>query len=96
MKVTQCAQESSAELELVQKQLSTLQVSLSGKDLELEEAKKSYGDLKESFESLKDEQEDLLIMLTDQEEKVEKYKKICKQLGHPVESSSSDEDENDK
>lgn len=81
------------DLELVQKQLSSLQVTLSGKDLELEEATKSYGALKESYDGLKDEQEDLLIMLTDQEEKVKKYKKVCKELGHQVESSSSDDEE---
>ena len=82
----------------VQKQVSALQVSLSEKDLKLEESEKSYKSLQESYEGLKDEQEDLLIMLTDQEEKVKRYKKICKDLGHQGEmsdSSSSDNEDGD-
>jgi len=86
---------SSHELELVQKQVSALQVSLSEKDLKLEKSDKSYKSLQESYEGLKDEQEDLLIMLTDQEEKVKKYKKICKDLGHQGEMSDSSSSDNE-
>ena len=75
--------------------MSALQVSLSEKDLKLEKSDKSYKSLQESYEGLKDEQEDLLIMLTDQEEKVKKYKKICKDLGHQGEMSDSSSSDNE-
>ena len=81
--------------DIIQKQVSALQVSLSEKDLKLEKSDKSYKSLQESYEGLKDEQEDLLIMLTDQEEKVKKYKKICKDLGHQGEMSDSSSSDNE-
>ena len=48
--------------------------------------------LKEAFESLQNEQEDLLMMLSDQDMKLRKYRKILKNLGQIV---SEDEEEED-
>ena len=85
----------SQELENVQKQLSSLQVSLSNKDVELEASGKKYLELQESLAALKDEQEDLLIMLSDQDGKVKKYRKKCKELGFVFEGSSEEDEDSD-
>ncbi|KAL5018601.1 hypothetical protein ScPMuIL_004323 [Solemya velum] len=46
----------------------------------------------EELETLKKEQEDLLVLLADQDNKIEKYKSKLKELGHEVEEDEDDDD----
>jgi len=55
-----------------------------------EDKENEYAKLKESFSTLQSEQEDLLMMLSEQDVKLRGYKKIIKGLGHPL---SEDEDD---
>ena len=52
-----------------------------------EELSKKDGDkdkVKEELETLKKEQEDLLVLLADQDTKIDKYKQKLKELGQEV------------
>ncbi|BFZ03569.1 hypothetical protein BsWGS_06608 [Bradybaena similaris] len=66
----------------------------------LEEEKGSFGEetkkLKEELDSLKKEQDDLLVLLADQDAKIDKYKTQLKALGQQVEDDDDDDgDEGD-
>ena len=45
---------------------------------------KEHQELKEDMETLKKEQDDLLVLLADQDTKIESYKNKLKELGHQV------------
>ena len=49
-------------------------------------------DLKSAYETLQGEQEDLLLMLSDQDTKLNEYKKKLKSLGHPILDEEDEED----
>ncbi|XP_060552490.1 general vesicular transport factor p115-like isoform X2 [Ruditapes philippinarum] len=48
--------------------------------------------IKEELETLKKEQEDLLVLLADQDTKIDKYKQKLKELGQEVEDDDDDDD----
>ncbi len=96
---------SAIEIRNMQSQLEALHAALATKDEEIERLKveavnlKSNGhqnggsseDLKATLESVQAEQEDLLIMLSDQDGKLKEYRKRLKALGQPVEDDDEDE-----
>ena len=92
--------ESSAEIEIknLQKQIEALQNTLAKKEEQVEELKQNHNhhpvngenDIKSAYETLQSEQEDLLMMLSDQDSKLKEYKKRLKALGQPI---LDDEDE---
>jgi len=52
-------------------------------------------ELKEAFTALQNEQEDLLMMLSDQDLKLREYKKKLKNLGQPVSDEEDLEEDDD-
>ncbi|XP_053393471.1 general vesicular transport factor p115-like isoform X2 [Mercenaria mercenaria] len=52
--------------------------------------------VKEELETLKKEQEDLLVLLADQDTKIDKYKQKLKELGQEVEDDDDDDDFDDE
>ncbi|XP_005090245.1 general vesicular transport factor p115 [Aplysia californica] len=60
-----------------------------------EEKQNAGGDLREEMETLKKEQDDLLVLLADQDAKIDKYKTKLKELGQEVEDDDDDDDLDD-
>ena len=86
------------EIKNLQKQVEALQNALARKENEVEELKQNNNhpvngeenDVRNAYETLQSEQEDLLMMLSDQDSKLKEYKKRLKALGQPI---LDDEDE---
>ena len=76
---------------------SSFRTALAAKDAEIERLKIPTPanddvdiDLRGEFESLKAEQEDLLLMLSDQEATINDYKRRLALLGHQVDDEDED------
>lgn len=67
-----------------QEEEASLQLNITNLQNQLEEKNKSHVELKEEFDSVKKEQDDLLLLLSDQEEKLHQYKLQLKSLGAEV------------
>lgn len=86
----------SIEVQNLQTQLDALQTILAKKDNEIEALKNGDDELntlKCDFASLQSEQEDLLMMLSDQDLKIREYKKKLKLLGALENGGESDDED---
>ena len=54
-----------------------------------------YANMKTSFDALQNEQDDLLIMLSDQDNKLELYKNKLRELGHIMSDDEEGPDDTD-
>ena len=81
------------EVRNMQAQLDALQAALAVKDTEIEALKSEAEKDKASFDALQAEQEDLLMMLSDQDSKLAEYKRRLKALGQPIEEEEEEEEE---
>ncbi|GFN80981.1 general vesicular transport factor p115 [Plakobranchus ocellatus] len=52
-----------------------------------------YQKLKDEMETIKKEQDDLLVLLADQDAKIDKYKSKLKELGQEIEDDDDDDDD---
>ena len=82
---------SDIEVKNLAKQVEALQNTLAKRDHEIEGLKQQQehpvngeSDLKSQLETLQGEQDDLLMMLSDQDTKLKEYKKKLKALGQPI------------
>ncbi len=80
-----------AEMELLQAQVQALQQALGAKDSELdraesaaEEVRREVAALKAREEEARSEQEDLMLLLADQDQKLEQYRNRMKEMGLPT------------
>ncbi len=83
-----------AELEMLQSQIQALQQALSKKEADLDHAESTLAEVRKSHqaevgimrkeeENRKTEQEDLMLLLADQDQKLEQYRKKLQELGEP-------------
>jgi len=63
-----------------QVEISALKLALSESEDKLGNSVKDFQDMRGKYEALKDEQEDLLVMLSDQDTRVKKYREKYKRL----------------
>ena len=89
---------SDIEVKNLAKQVEALQNTLAKRDHEIEDLKQQQehpvngeSDLKSQLETLQGEQDDLLMMLSDQDSKLKEYKKTLKALGQPILEEEDDE-----
>ncbi|AGO12400.1 AaceriAER045Cp [[Ashbya] aceris (nom. inval.)] len=82
-------QHASAKVQDLEKQLVALQL----KCKEMESLQKEVKELKENASQLESERDDLMLLVSDLDEKNQKYRSRLEELGHPV--SSDEEDESD-
>lgn len=70
---------------------STLDNNMQNLSLASQEEKKNYVELEEELERLRKDQDDLLVLLADQDSKINRYKDRLRQLGEKVESDEETE-----
>ena len=99
------------EVETMRQQLNTLQSTVAKRDEHIEQLNSQlleqkgnskdheltvkHEELKTAFEALQTEQDDLLIMLSDQDNKLENYKNKLRELGHNIASDEEEADDHD-
>ena len=95
----------------MRQQLNTLQSTVAKRDEHIEQLNSQlleqkgnskdheltvkHEELKTAFEALQTEQDDLLIMLSDQDNKLENYKNKLRELGHNIASDEEEADDHD-
>ena len=80
------------EIELLRTQLGSQRQSSTPSNVGENEITKKYNEIKVAYDALQSEQDDLLIMLSDQDGKVERYRNKLKELGHKVLSDDEDDE----
>ena len=99
------------EVETMRQQLNALQSTVAKRDEHIEQLNSQlleqkgnskdheltvkHEELKTAFEALQTEQDDLLIMLSDQDNKLESYKNKLRELGHNIASDEEEADDHD-